>query len=444
MRHNNFIKILAFALFTISIACFLFMEKSGQLVDMKEVQAYMKENFSKVDQRVNFNKARLDFWEKKLKTQPQSSIYKMQVAQLLSERFKINGNINDIHRSDSLLESVLPSKTIRKAPYYRALSANAITRHQFKQAHEYATESLESARHPDQSHLMQFDALLELGKSQQAKAVFDKIKTKNSFDYMIRKARLQDHDGKLNEAIITMEEVAEWCREREKKQLLCWTMSNLGDMYGHADRIKDAYQAYLDVLTIDSSYHYALKGIAWIAFSHDKNPEAARSITKYLLERQSSPDLYLLLAEIEAFEGNTERAAQWENKFIATTSQPAYGQMYHRYLAEIYLDKPSAMNKSQYYIEKELANRPSASSYALLAQYYLKQGNKQKALETIEERVEGKTFEPDVLYQIGLVYKEAGLVNKARKYLNEAATASFELGPLTSKKIQSSLSELKG
>ena len=51
------------------------------------------------------------------------------------------------------------------------------------------------------------------------------------------------------------------------KILVLLDLSNLADMYGHAGRVKEAYDAYINVLNKDSSYIYALKGIAWIAYS---------------------------------------------------------------------------------------------------------------------------------------------------------------------------------
>ena len=52
---------------------------------------------------------------------------------------------------------------------------------------------------------------------------------------------------------------------------MIWTFSNLGDLNGHAGNIKTSYDYYLKTLAVDPNNSYALKGIAWIAFSHEKN-----------------------------------------------------------------------------------------------------------------------------------------------------------------------------
>jgi tetratricopeptide (TPR) repeat protein len=77
-----------------------------------------------------------------------------------------------------------------------------------------------------------------------------------------------------------------------------------------------------------------------------------------------------------------------------------------------------------------------------MAMYELKKGSSEKALAILDEKVEGKTFEPHVLYQVGFIYKAAGESEKARNYLQQADEASFELGPLLSKKIKNDLKEI--
>jgi len=46
-----------------------------------------------------------------------------------------------------------------------------------------------------------------------------------------------------------------------------------------------------------------------------------------------------------------------------------------------------------------------------------------------QENIENKTFEPDALYHLGMIYKANGMEAEATRYLEEAAQSSFELGP---------------
>ncbi len=52
----------------------------------------------------------------------------------------------------------------------------------------------------------------------------------------------------------------------------------------------------------DPHYYHALKGIAWLAFSHDKDVANARKIIAYLQQRHPVPDYELLLSQMAAVE----------------------------------------------------------------------------------------------------------------------------------------------
>jgi hypothetical protein len=61
----------------------------------------------------------------------------------------------------------------------------------------------------------------------------------------------------------------------------------------------------LKTLAIDPNYSYALKGIAWIVFSHERNTK--EELWK-LLRLRTIPDFYLLKSQIAQFEGNQAAA----------------------------------------------------------------------------------------------------------------------------------------
>ncbi len=67
---------------------------------------------------------------------------------------------------------------------------------------------------------------------------------------------------------------------RNSRELKIWTYSNLGDFYGHAGRIEDAYQSYIKTLELDPTNAYAKKGLAWIAYSNDNDADEALQINK--------------------------------------------------------------------------------------------------------------------------------------------------------------------
>jgi tetratricopeptide (TPR) repeat protein len=142
--------------------------------------------------------------------------------------------------------------------------------------------------------LLEFDTKMELGDITMASEKIESIKDKSSFDYLIRKAKLEDHKGNLDGAITLMEQAFEKVKNKTSG-LYCWALSNLGDMYGHAGRVEDSYHAYLNVLQKDSGYIYALKGIAWIARMIVMR--RSKRIYQFMLSQTDMPDLYLTLGK---------------------------------------------------------------------------------------------------------------------------------------------------
>jgi hypothetical protein len=59
-------------------------------------------------------------------------------------------------------------------------------------------------------------------------------------------------------------------------------------------------------LEIDPNYSYALKGITWITFSHERNSKEALRIINAVSIRHNTPDYLLFKAEITEFNEKNE------------------------------------------------------------------------------------------------------------------------------------------
>ena len=389
---------------------------------------------------VNHEGAEIKFWQDRLAKNAGDETSITKLAGLHSEKFKITGDIRDILLSDSLYKRVLSQYPEGSVDIYQCLAANAITQHRFRDAKTYAEKALALKDKAAASLLILADVSLELGDVASAKRILEDFKNKNSFAYLIRKAKVADHEGELDSAILLMEKA--YARVKGNKATAHWTLSNLGDMYGHAGRIEEAYRAYLHVLKEDSRDSYALKGIAWIAFSNDHNTEDSKFIINALAERKRMPEAYLMLAEIADFE--RDKAGQMMNlrRFVEMASVPGYKTMYHKYLANLEADIFKHPEISLQIAEREIANRPTPQSYDLLAWAYYSQKDVEKAFGIATSKIQDQTFEPDALYHLGMIHFAKGNTSTARGYLEQALSSEFELGPVVSEKIRQTLNSL--
>ncbi len=383
--------------------------------------------------------ADLIFWQDRLNRTPADEASKIKIAGLHAANFRKTGNVDELQKSDSMYQNLL-NTTQSRAGLYLALAQNSITQHQFKQAGKYAEAALNEGGKRAASMLVITDVALELGDVARATFVLNQFANKNSFAHLIRQVKVKDQEGELDSAIFIMEKALD--RIKGNKELYCWALSNLGDMYGHAGRIDEAYQAYLTVLQKDPTYDYALKGIAWIALSNDKNFIEAKRIINVLATRSRMPEAHLMLAEIAEMQNDEAEKTDQLTIFINLTNNVRYKTMYAKYLAGLYADDFNDPDASLAIAEEEINNRPTPQSYDLKAWALLKSGNEKEALIIAQKNVEDKTFEPDAAYHLGMIYLANGFDDEAEKVLDEALQSSFELGPVITREIKKALEKI--
>ena len=385
----------------------------------------------------------LDFWKNKLAHAPGDIISENKIASLLTRRFAYSGDITEIHRADSLYLQVNHLNHTTSSGTFRSLAANCITQHRFQQAQLYIDSALVLGDDKYQTVLMEFDVAMELGNRYRARKALNSLADKNSFEYLIREAKYKDHvEGDQDAAITLMEKAYDKIKDNPTPALYLWIKSNLGDLYGHANRYRESYRCYLDVLAKDHHYYHALKGIAWLAFSHDKDVANARKIVAYLQQRHPVPDYELLLSQMAAAVQDSMGYTAHIGKFISTTQNELYGGMYNKYLFAIEADELNDAGRCLQIAQQEVAHRPTPEAFSWLAWAYCRNGNIKQAMETARLYVANKCFEPDALFYLGKIYQAGGQTTIARKYLKAARESGYELGPVVSKRINESLKTL--
>lgn len=384
---------------------------------------------------------RIDFWESKLKNNPANFVYQSKIAGLYSAWFKLTADVEKLHQSDSLLQ-LINNRYPDRVNTLQALSSNAVTRHSFAEAEGYMRQAYALGEHKFASSLMLTDVLMERGNFGDAAFLLRDVASTSHFDYLIREMKMLDQQGKLPEAIEHMEKALALARTSGSNDLLSWSLSNLADMYGHDGRIQKSYDTYLEALSLNPADLHSLKGIAWVAFSHDKNTVEAQRILGFLKEIHPVPDYDLLLSDIAAFENKPDEAVAYRQSFIQKASNPAYGNMYKTYLCNLKASKTGQYAEALSIAEQEIVERPHPLSYGLLAWASFQNGDKKTALDILQKHVLDQTEEPKALYHSGIILSGNGLKKEAKQYFEAALDASFELGPVAAGEIREQLSRM--
>ncbi|EGV44282.2 tetratricopeptide repeat protein [Bizionia argentinensis JUB59] len=375
------------------------------------------------------------FWENKLEKEPSQYPYLAKIAASNSQLFTISGNISNLIVAETNLKALNERTHYNNTGYLRSLARNYISQHRFREAKDLLLKAKENGENIEATYKMLFDVELELGDVTAAKTYLENIKDLSSFDYLIRLSKWSDHQGNLDAAIKYMEKATAIAESSNINTYKEWAYTNLADFYGHAGKIEQSYNYYLKALALNPNDAYAKKGIAWIVYSYERNPEEAMRILNSLTQGYHVPDLYLLKAEIADFMQNKQLNINNIDTYLALVSDTNYGDMYNAYNIELFLDSTSQMNKALALANREIQNRPTAQSYDLLAWSYYKKGNVKKALSIMEEFVVGNTFEPLATYHLAIVYKANGLNDKANALKPELKSSIYELGPVLTQEI---------
>lgn len=378
-----------------------------------------------------------DLWDNKIKSDSLQLLSLGNVAGEYNRFFSGTGNIRYLKDAEQSLKRAVEIAAIGKAGYLRALARNYISQHRFREALDLAEKARKFGSGVKETQSLLFDLHMELGNYDLANQYLDSIQNMSDFGYLIRVAKWNDHKGDLDTAINFMEKAMAKAESSKNKGLQLWSYTNLADFYGHAGRIQESYNLYLRALNIDPQNAYAKKGIAWIVYSHERNGKEALRILDSIMQKNQSPEYYLLKAEIADFmENDMQRVQALDDYYKIVGNNPQYGDMYNAYNVDFLLEM-DVEQKAYKLAQEEVNNRPTPESYGWLAYSLLHLGENKKALELIEKHVMGATFEPAILHQAAEIYKANGKMEKVRELKQELMEAAYELGPIKEAQIAS-------
>ena len=407
-------------------------KKVEKVTNKNDYKAYLEVGENKKIAQI---KTEIDFWSAKLQKAPNQSSYLILLASYYSQLFQTTGKIDHLYKSEALLLDANKKFINQNAGIHRSIARNYISQHRFKEALSYLKSALALGENKLATHKMLFDAYMELGNYELANKSLSYIQNQNDFDYLIRLAKWNDYKGNLDLAISSMEQALKIAETDNNTELKIWVYSNIADFYGHAGKINTSYQYYLKTLKEDPHNSYALKGIAWIIFSHERNSVESLEIIKAIESNYFVPDIYLLKADIYEYQNDTLQQEQALNTFYAILQSKNYGDMYNKYVVLLKSENKKTVLNAIEIAQKEVLNRPTAASYDLLAWSYFKSGAKEKALDIIQKHTINKSFEPDILYHNAEILKANNKLEAILPLKNELLSSIYELGPGLEKNI---------
>ena len=375
----------------------------------------------------------VNYWEDRLQNEPNQWLYQVQLAGIHQRLFQLTADISHLKRAEHLLLAVLEQRLQDPAPIQRTLARNYISQHRFCEALDLVAAAYESGSGKRASKLMLFDVYAELGDEYEQYRLLEELNEKRDFDYLIRLAKWEDSQGRLDHTLLIMEKAKAIAERSRQTSLMQWAYSNLGDYYGHSGEIELSQVYYEKALALDPADWYSMKGLAWILYSHENRPHEAARILTILRDYSQDPGIRLTLAEIKEYTGDSQSAGSLRELVATDVSKEDYGRMYAAFLCEYYLDKGENA-RALAIAQKEVSERPVPASYDLLIQARFAQGEVEAAHQLSREKVWHRTYEPGILlnqlrYFVGISSPYLTAI------MNELSAACFELGPLVCREL---------
>jgi tetratricopeptide (TPR) repeat protein len=420
----------------VTLAFFLLLvgctrDKPQEITSVLDYEKYLSSNEKpSIDDALK----ELSFWQSRLTKDSIDLITLNKIAGLHNTLFVLTGEVSNLYTSEKLIKKSLDLSARDKDSYLRSLAHNYITQHRFKEAETLLDSAYTFPDNKRATEFMLFDVSMELGAYRKADGLLGKIKNNSDYNYLIRLSKWSDYKGNLDAAIRYMEQAKTIAKSGGQVSLKVWTYSNIADYYGHAGRLKEAYEHYLMTLELQPDNAYAKKGIAWIIYASEGNTIEANRILDIVSKYHKVPDYFLLKAELAEFDENLSEVKIQKEKFIKAVTITDYGEMYNTYLIDLYAKNNP--QKALSLAKLEVVNRATPEAYQLLAYAQLMVGMKEEALITLENYVVGKTFEPKATYIIALVYKANGMLDMLPELKSKLKDAAFELGPVRMREIE--------
>jgi tetratricopeptide (TPR) repeat protein len=383
------------------------------------------------------NAAELQFWQQRLDSSAGAATPTSRVAGALSQHFHLYGNIYDLLAADSMLSALSSASRDREAGLLRSLAATDITRHRFKGADSLVRMALVLGAERYNSLLMQFDTRFELGDYVVAGNTLAACAATNEYGYFFRMAKWMHFRGETDSAVFYLQQALKWTGTSHGLRQAA--LSNLGDLYMHDGRMKEAADSYMQSIRIDAADWRSLQGLGRIALLNDGHPDVAEKIFAFIRKRIKLPDAaynFIWLAEQQKDTVATKRAAL---AFAGLATDPVYGGMYNKYLVEYYtgiLDQPE---KALELAAVELNNRATPQTYCWYAWSLHCSGKEKEAMDIYSAHVSGKPLEALELFWMGKMMAAMHKQYNAQAFYKAAAKNISDLSPMKQAELQAAL-----
>lgn len=388
---------------------------------------------------IKTNEDELAFWKNRIDPVNTGYTNETKYALLLSGRFNLSGNILDIIAADSMQHKIDIAYGHKEAGPLMSLCKLAILQHQFREADSLLTAAKKIGIKPYESLATSFDVDFELGRMLLAQQELKQMADKNDYGYNFRLAKMAHYNADLDKAVSSMQKAADLADNDTSLQQAA--LSNAADLYLHNNQPEKAYALYRRSIRLNDADLHSIMGIGWIALVHDKNDSLATTIFRFVSSRTKAPDPVFKLSQTAEAAGDTVLAIQYARMFEKQVTDPVYGNMYNKYLLQLYtglLHKPA---EAELIAKRELLNRNTPQTEAWYVWALFSNNKTDEAYRVYQQYVSGKPLEGLELYWMGKLMQRLKKGYNANQFFKEALKNKYDLNPVYVADIKEGMEE---
>jgi hypothetical protein len=373
------------------------------------------------------NDSALLFWKSRISSSLPGITSESKYAACLTYRFHLFGDIRDIRSADSVIRKLDSDFNHKEAPADITLLHYAVLQHRFKDADRFLEAAKRTGLKKYDLLTSSFDVDFELGRYFDAANELKALKSSSDYGYFFRRSKIDHLNGLLDSSIGAMLRSADI--ENSNPYLQQVALSNAADLYIHAGELEKASGLYRTCLRMNPADFHSLMGLGWIALVSDKNDSLAGKIFSFVQSKNKLPDPLFKLNQMAQSIRDSVLEKKYARAFALRATETVYGNMYNKYLIELYtgiLYNPALAEEIS---KRELDNRATPQTWAWYAWSLFSNHKKEEAYSVFQKYVSGRPLEGLELYWMGKIMQGMNKEFNAQAFYAAAFKNKYDLSP---------------
>jgi tetratricopeptide (TPR) repeat protein len=386
----------------------------------------------------------ITYYQQLLTRNPRNSKAYYGLGDAMIRKARETGDPDYFNRAEEALKRSLEIAP-KNAGIMRHLAFVFYSRHEFDAAAAQARKAIEMEPTDGDSYGILGDALLEVGRYDDAKLAYRKMmELENSLYSRSRLAGLKSVQGDTAGSIVELEQaVAIGKATRQPAESIAWVEWQLGSDHFALGNLSEAERWYQRSLQTYPDYYRALAGLAQLRVAQQRYEEAIDLYQK-AIAILPMPDYAAALGDIYAKIGRPEPARQQYELVEYIGRLNAINKiLYNRELAYFYADHDMKPKEGLDLALRELDYRRDIYAYDVIAWSLYKNGQKAEASEAIEKALRLGTKDGKLFYHAGMIYNSLGAKDKAKEYLTRALSINPFFHPVFAETAAQTLKRLE-